>query len=79
MHPQELSIELPLQGAPRATEEGSKHGWQKPQRFPHGRRLRSSSVCCVGKRSMRWRVSWGDLLPVSRLGVRRSSTRVRQC
>src|SRR5919206_129360 len=33
MHPQELSIELPSQGARRATEEGSKHGWQKPQRF----------------------------------------------
>ena len=26
--------------------------------------------CCVGKRSMRWRVSWGDLLHVLRLGVR---------
>ena len=33
MHPQELSIELPSQGARRATEEGSQHGWQKPQRF----------------------------------------------
>ena len=33
MHPQELSIELPSQGACRATEEGSKNGWQKPQRF----------------------------------------------
>ena len=33
MHPQELAIELPSQGAQRATEEGSKHGWQKPQRF----------------------------------------------
>ena len=33
MHPQELSIELPSQGARRATEEGSKNGWQKPQRF----------------------------------------------
>ena len=30
---QELSIELPSQGARRATDEGSKHGWQKPQRF----------------------------------------------
>jgi Transposase len=33
MNPQELSIELPAQGARRATEEGSKNGWQKPQRF----------------------------------------------
>src|SRR5215510_2180372 len=33
MHPQELSIELPLQGAHRATGEGSKNGWQKAQRF----------------------------------------------
>ena len=33
MHPQELSIELPAQGAQRATGEGSKHGWQKAQRF----------------------------------------------
>jgi predicted RNase H-like nuclease (RuvC/YqgF family) len=33
MHPQELSIELPSQGARRATEEGSTNGWQKPQRF----------------------------------------------
>jgi transposase len=33
MNPRELSIELPAQGARRATEEGSKNGWQKPQRF----------------------------------------------
>jgi|SRR5215217_4578930 len=33
MNPQELSIELPSQGARRATGEGSKHGWQTPQRF----------------------------------------------
>ena len=33
MHPQELSIELPAQGARRATGEGSTNGWQKPQRF----------------------------------------------
>jgi transposase len=33
MHPQDLSIELPSQGAQRATGEGSKNGWQKPQRF----------------------------------------------
>ena len=33
MHPQELSIELPSQGARRATGEGSTHGWQNPQRF----------------------------------------------
>ena len=33
MNPQELSIEIPSQGVRRATEEGSKHGWQKPQRF----------------------------------------------
>jgi hypothetical protein len=33
MHPQELSIELPAQGARRATGEGRKNEWQKPQRF----------------------------------------------
>jgi hypothetical protein len=33
MHPQEISIELPSQGARRATGEGSNHEWQKPQRF----------------------------------------------
>jgi hypothetical protein len=33
MHPQDLSIELPSQGARRATEEGSKTDGQKPQRF----------------------------------------------
>jgi transposase len=32
MNPQELSIEFPLQGAHRATGEGSTNGWQKPQR-----------------------------------------------
>ena len=33
MHAQEISIEVPSQGARRATEEGSKNGWQKPERF----------------------------------------------
>ena len=33
MQPQEISIEVPSQGARRATGEGSTHGWQKPQRF----------------------------------------------
>jgi hypothetical protein len=33
MHPQELSLELPSQGAHRATGEGGKNGWQKAQRF----------------------------------------------
>ena len=33
MRPQELSIELPAQGARRATGEGSTNGWQTPQRF----------------------------------------------
>ena len=33
MHPQEISIEVPSQGARRATGEGSTNGWQKPQRF----------------------------------------------
>src|SRR5215211_728470 len=33
MHPQELSIEVPSQGARRATGEGSNNGRQKPQRF----------------------------------------------
>jgi hypothetical protein len=33
MHAQEVAIEIPSQGACRATGEGSKHGWQKPERF----------------------------------------------
>ena len=33
MHAQEISIEVPLQGARRATGEGSNNGWQKPRRF----------------------------------------------
>ena len=33
MQPQEMSIEVPSQGARRATEEGSTNGWQKPERF----------------------------------------------
>ena len=33
MPPQELSLEVPLQGARRATGEGSTNGWKKPQRF----------------------------------------------
>ena len=33
MHTPEISIEVPSQGARRATEEGSKHGRKKPERF----------------------------------------------
>jgi hypothetical protein len=33
MQAQEISIEVPSQGARRATGEGSKNGWQKPERF----------------------------------------------
>jgi Transposase len=33
MHAQEISLEVPSQGARRATGEGSTHGWQKPVRF----------------------------------------------
>ena len=33
MHLQELSIEVPSQGARRAPGEGSKNGWQKARRF----------------------------------------------
>ena len=33
MHSQEVSIEVPSQGARRATGEGSNNGWQKPRRF----------------------------------------------
>ena len=33
MQPQEISIEVPSQGAHRATGEGSNNGWKKPQRF----------------------------------------------
>lgn len=33
MHAQELSLEVPSQGARRATGEGSSNGWQKPRRF----------------------------------------------
>jgi transposase-like protein len=33
MQPHEISIEVPSQGARRATGEGSTNGWKKPQRF----------------------------------------------
>ena len=33
MQPQEISIEVPSQGARRATGEGSMNGWKKPERF----------------------------------------------
>ena len=33
MHSQEISIEVPSQGARRATGEGSNNGWQKLRRF----------------------------------------------
>ena len=33
MHAQELSLEVPSQGARRATEEGSKNGWTQPEGF----------------------------------------------
>src|SRR5215471_1844807 len=33
MHAPEISLEVPSQGARRATEEGSKNGWKKPERF----------------------------------------------
>jgi hypothetical protein len=32
MQAQEISLEVPSQGARRATGEGSTHGWQKPER-----------------------------------------------
>jgi predicted RNase H-like nuclease (RuvC/YqgF family) len=33
MHTQEISLEVPLQGVRRATEEGSTNGGKKPERF----------------------------------------------
>jgi hypothetical protein len=33
MNAQEIAIEVPSQGARRATGEGSQNGWQKPERF----------------------------------------------
>jgi hypothetical protein len=33
MNAHEISIEVPSQGARRATEEGSPNGWKKPERF----------------------------------------------
>jgi len=33
MHAQEIALEVPSQGARRATGEGSKNGWKKPERF----------------------------------------------
>ena len=33
MHPEEISIEVPSQGARRATGEGSTNGWKKSERF----------------------------------------------
>src|SRR5204862_6613436 len=32
-HAQEISLEVPSQGARRATGEGSQNGWKKPERF----------------------------------------------
>jgi len=31
MHAQEISLEVPSQGARRATGEGSQNGWKKPE------------------------------------------------
>jgi hypothetical protein len=33
MHAQEIAIEVPAQGARRATGEGSQNGWKQPERF----------------------------------------------
>jgi hypothetical protein len=33
MNTQEISLEVPSQGARRATGEGSTNGWKKPERF----------------------------------------------
>jgi hypothetical protein len=33
MNTQEISLEVPAQGARRAPGEGSQHGWKKPERF----------------------------------------------
>jgi Transposase len=33
MQAPEISLEVPSQGARRATGEGSTHGWKKPERF----------------------------------------------
>ena len=33
MQPPEIASEVPSQGARRATGEGSKNGWKKPERF----------------------------------------------
>jgi len=33
MHAPEIAIEVPSQGARRATGEGSTNGWKKPERF----------------------------------------------
>ena len=33
MHTPEIAIEVPSQGARRATGEGSQHGWKRPERF----------------------------------------------
>jgi predicted RNase H-like nuclease (RuvC/YqgF family) len=33
MNAHEISIEVPSQGARRATEEGSQNGWKQPERF----------------------------------------------
>ena len=78
MNPQELSIELPSQGARRATGEGSKNGWQKPQRFSARQKTEVVLRLLRGKRSIYCRASWGYPLPVSQPGVRRSSTRARK-
>ena len=60
---QEISLEVPSQGARRATGEGSQMGGRNPSVFPRGRRLRSCYVCCEGKRSTCCHVSWDPRRP----------------
>ena len=74
MHTQEISLEVPLQEARRATEEGSTNGWQKPERFSarqktevvlrrlrgEARDLRSRALGIPAARIATWREAFLD-------------------
>ena len=78
MHAQEISLEVPSQGARRATGEGSQNGWKKPERFSARQKTEVVLRLLRGKHSTCCHVNSGFLLPVSRPGVRRSSTPARR-
>lgn len=78
MHTQEIALEVPSQGARRATEEGSKNGWKKVERFSARQKTEVVLRLLRGKRSTSYPVSSGSPPLGSRPGVRRSSMQARK-